>query len=219
MDNCTLDCIQIMGNFSYEDTCNFVQDQCQQDSVQFVQGYYCILHQSFILFVIIAVRLFWNQVVLFVLLYLALNALTEHSLTPAVENVISRFSKSVCNFRNFTNFGRSNVFGICKWRSGCVDSDIGRCEYISFNIVDSIWIDFWRSTVQHSLYFISSNISKSIKKTESKSTRNLGSVIILYVRDWFFNNSFIGIWQDECLLSISATRCIRDVKNIVKPDT
>jgi sodium/potassium/calcium exchanger 6 len=32
---------------------------------------------------------------LFVLLYLALNALTEHSLTPAVENVISRFSTTL----------------------------------------------------------------------------------------------------------------------------
>lgn len=94
MDNCTLDCIQIMGNFTYEDTCNFVQDQCQQDSVQFIQGYYCILHQSFILFIIVAVIFLWHQMALFVLLYLALNALTEHSLTPAVENVITRFSRT-----------------------------------------------------------------------------------------------------------------------------
>ena len=94
MDNCTLDCIQIMGNFTYEDTCNFVQDQCQQDSVQFIQGYYCILHQSFILFTIVAVLFVWHQMALFVLLYLALNALTEHSLTPAVENVITRFSRT-----------------------------------------------------------------------------------------------------------------------------
>ncbi len=55
MDNCTIDCIQLSGNFSYQETCRFVEDQCLQDSVQFIQGYYCVIHQSFILLVVIAV--------------------------------------------------------------------------------------------------------------------------------------------------------------------
>ena len=41
MDNCTIDCIQIIGNFSRDDTCAFVQDNCQQDTIQVIQAYYC----------------------------------------------------------------------------------------------------------------------------------------------------------------------------------
>ena len=66
----------MMGNYSYEDTCNFVQDQCQQDSVQFIQGYYCLIHQSFILLAILGVTIILMKIALFVLLYLALNAIT-----------------------------------------------------------------------------------------------------------------------------------------------
>lgn len=58
MDNCTLDCIQMMGNFSREATCQFVQDSCEQDTVQFIQAYYCLINQSFILLIILGVNLY-----------------------------------------------------------------------------------------------------------------------------------------------------------------
>lgn len=57
MDNCTIDCIQVVGNFSHEATCAFVEEACQQSTLQFIQGYYCLINQSFILLLIIAVPL------------------------------------------------------------------------------------------------------------------------------------------------------------------
>jgi hypothetical protein len=33
MDNCTIDCIQVVGNFSREATCVFVEASCPQDTV------------------------------------------------------------------------------------------------------------------------------------------------------------------------------------------
>lgn len=55
MDNCTIDCIQVVGNFSRDATCAFVEASCQQDTIQFIQGYYCLINQSFILLLLIAV--------------------------------------------------------------------------------------------------------------------------------------------------------------------
>lgn len=55
MDNCTLDCIEIIGNFSTEGTCNFVQNNCIQDTVQIVQGYYCLTNASFFCLLIFTV--------------------------------------------------------------------------------------------------------------------------------------------------------------------
>ena len=55
MDNCTIDCIQVIGNFSRSDTCQFVQDNCDQDTVQIIQGYYCVMGESFILLILLLV--------------------------------------------------------------------------------------------------------------------------------------------------------------------
>lgn len=55
MDNCTIDCIQIMGNFSSQDICSFVQDNCVQDTLQIVQGYYCLTNASFVMLLLVTV--------------------------------------------------------------------------------------------------------------------------------------------------------------------
>lgn len=56
MDNCTIDCIEIIGRYSREETCNFVTSSCEQDTVQFIQTYFCELNQSFILLILMSVR-------------------------------------------------------------------------------------------------------------------------------------------------------------------
>lgn len=57
MDNCTIDCIEVFGNFSQEATCAFVQDNCLQDTVQFVQAYYCLANSSLMVLGIVSVIL------------------------------------------------------------------------------------------------------------------------------------------------------------------
>ena len=44
MDNCTIDCIEIVGNFTASAACNYAQNYCVQDTLQIVQGYYCLIH-------------------------------------------------------------------------------------------------------------------------------------------------------------------------------
>ena len=56
MDNCTIDCIEIFGNFSQEATCQFVQDNCVQDTIQVIQGYYCLVNSSLMILAIVSVR-------------------------------------------------------------------------------------------------------------------------------------------------------------------
>lgn len=55
MDNCTIDCIEIFGNFSQEATCQFVQDNCVQDTIQVIQGYYCLVNSSLMILAIVSV--------------------------------------------------------------------------------------------------------------------------------------------------------------------
>lgn len=55
MDNCTLDCIELMGNFTQEGMCQFAQDNCLQDTVQIVQGYYCLVNSSIMILSIFSV--------------------------------------------------------------------------------------------------------------------------------------------------------------------
>jgi len=56
MNTCTLDCIELIGNYSREATCDYVQSACEQNTVQFVQAYYCVLNQSFILLICLSVQ-------------------------------------------------------------------------------------------------------------------------------------------------------------------
>ena len=55
MDNCTLDCIELIGNYTQDGMCQFVQDNCIQDTVQIVQGYYCLINSSFMILTIFCV--------------------------------------------------------------------------------------------------------------------------------------------------------------------
>jgi len=55
MDNCTIDCLKIIGNYTEDLTCQYAQKECIQDTVQYVQMYYCDLNQSFILLIFISV--------------------------------------------------------------------------------------------------------------------------------------------------------------------
>ena len=57
MDNCTIDCIEVIGNFSQEATCSFVQDNCIQDTVQFVQAYYCLGNSSLMVLALVSVAI------------------------------------------------------------------------------------------------------------------------------------------------------------------
>lgn len=56
MDNCTLDCIEEIGNYTQDGMCSFTQEYCIQDTVQIVQGYYCLINSSFIILTIVSVR-------------------------------------------------------------------------------------------------------------------------------------------------------------------
>lgn len=49
MDGCTQDCIEILGKLSIDEMCGYTQNHCIQDTVQFIQMYYCTFHSSFIL--------------------------------------------------------------------------------------------------------------------------------------------------------------------------
>lgn len=55
MDNCTLDCIEVLGNYTQEGMCDFVQEYCVQDTIQIVQGYYCLINSSFMILTILSV--------------------------------------------------------------------------------------------------------------------------------------------------------------------
>lgn len=57
MDNCTLDCIDYMSEYNYTQACTTAQDICVQDTVQFIQAYYCIGNQSFFLLVGLGVKI------------------------------------------------------------------------------------------------------------------------------------------------------------------
>lgn len=57
MDNCLVDCIDYFANFTASAACTFTTDHCDQDTVQFIQGYYCILHESVSLLLILSVPL------------------------------------------------------------------------------------------------------------------------------------------------------------------
>ena len=56
MDNCTLDCIEVFGNYTQDGMCDFAQQYCVQDTVQIVQGYYCLINSSFVILTIVSVR-------------------------------------------------------------------------------------------------------------------------------------------------------------------
>ena len=55
MNNCTLDCIEMIGNFSQPGMCSFAQQYCVQDTVQIVQGYYCLINSSLMILTIFSV--------------------------------------------------------------------------------------------------------------------------------------------------------------------
>lgn len=55
MDNCTLDCIQINGEFNATEMCLFTESQCLQDTIQFVQAYFCAFNQSFLILILLVV--------------------------------------------------------------------------------------------------------------------------------------------------------------------
>lgn len=55
MNNCTLDCISIMGHDKYDEMCSFTQEYCVQDTVQFVQAYYCLFHGSLLVLLLFGV--------------------------------------------------------------------------------------------------------------------------------------------------------------------
>ena len=57
MENCTLDCILIQGNLNQTQMCMYTQEQCHQDTIQFVQTYYCFFHASFIILIFLGVLL------------------------------------------------------------------------------------------------------------------------------------------------------------------
>jgi TorA maturation chaperone TorD len=67
-----------------------VEASCVQDTVQFIQAYYCGINQSFILLILLSA-------IALALVYAALNALTNHYLTPCVEEFIDRLSKKHYN--------------------------------------------------------------------------------------------------------------------------
>jgi hypothetical protein len=75
--------------------CSFTQDQCNQDTVQFVQGYYCLLHGSFMILIFIGVIKLFIQLPLFVFLFKALNVIAQEYLSPCVDVFIHEFSNYV----------------------------------------------------------------------------------------------------------------------------
>lgn len=57
MDYCTQNCIGLNGDFSNDKICEFVKVQCIQDTVQFIQLYYCVFKNSFMVLITLGVRL------------------------------------------------------------------------------------------------------------------------------------------------------------------
>ena len=85
MDNCTLACIEIQSHLDLDQMCDFSRLQCLQDTVPFIQGYYCLLHASFIFFALLAVLVSPSQLPLFYILFKILNSLTDSYLAPTVD--------------------------------------------------------------------------------------------------------------------------------------
>jgi len=57
MDNCTLNCIEVIGNLTQSGMCEYAQQYCVQDTVQIVQGYYCLINSSVMILSIFSVLL------------------------------------------------------------------------------------------------------------------------------------------------------------------
>lgn len=55
MDYCTQNCIGLNGHFDNQKTCEFVKTYCVQDTVQFIQLYYCVFKNSFMVLITLGV--------------------------------------------------------------------------------------------------------------------------------------------------------------------
>lgn len=56
MDYCTQDCVNLIGDFDSEKTCQFTRDNCEQEAIDFIITYFCVFRNSFLVILIFGVR-------------------------------------------------------------------------------------------------------------------------------------------------------------------
>jgi hypothetical protein len=63
MEYCTRDCINVFGQNNNGMMCDYVTEQCQQDTINFIQIHFCTFKNSFLVLLTLGVKMCMNNIV------------------------------------------------------------------------------------------------------------------------------------------------------------
>lgn len=149
--------------------------------MQFVQGYFCLLNSSFLLFVILAVPTSLPRSPSSTSsLRCWIASPTATLLQPSI-SLSSGFVLSLIDLRYFAHSRRNDLPILCKWSPRCADCHLGWIQWFRLHSAHSFRFHIRSLSLQHGFYFVFSHFFTAWPNTRGEEKIDSDSPWILHI--------------------------------------